>query len=319
MHTSLRLSGPASLLAATALFSGLSTATQPPTYPGYTILWHDDFVGPAGSAPDPGRWHTVTGYLNVNGEAEVYSASNSNLQLSGGDTVQLVPQKDPSSSGAGAGWTSARIETQAGFTPRAGGITRVEGSIRTGSNPASQEQGIWPAFWLLGESIRTGTKWPDCGELDILEQRNGVATGYGTAHCGDSSTGGICNEPGGLGGTVPIPAEPGRSSRIKRGPSANATASANDGTFHVWTITWDLTSNNWQSETITWALDGRRYFSLSGQRINNQAVWNSLAHNSLNIILNVAVGGGFPGAPNLATRGSYGSMMEVQYVAVYSS
>ncbi|CAK7208759.1 hypothetical protein SBRCBS47491_000201 [Sporothrix bragantina] len=319
MYAALRLSGCTGLLAATTLFSGLSTAIQPPTYPGYTITWKDDFTGPAGSAPNANYWRTITGYLNVNGEAEVYTASNNNLQLSGGNTLQLVPQKDPASSGAGAGWTSARIETDTAFQPVNGRITRVESSIRMGTNPASQKQGIWPAFWLLGDSIRYGTNWPQCGELDIMEQRNGVATGFGTAHCGSTGNGGICNEPNGLGATVAIPSVSRRSSRFKRDVFANATVSADDGAFHVWTISFDLTSSNWQSQIITWALDGRTYFTLTGQRLNNQTVWNSLAHNPLNIIFNVAVGGGFPGAPNAATKGGYGSMMEVQYVAIYSS
>ncbi|CAK7206401.1 hypothetical protein SEUCBS139899_009193 [Sporothrix eucalyptigena] len=316
MHFSTLLSAHG-LIAAAVLLSGLAAATKAPTYPGYSLIWQDSFVGTAGSSPSQANWQIIKGYLNVNGEAEVYSDSNSNLQLSGGGTIQLVPQKDPSKPGATAGWTSARIVSTLNIRPYAGGVTRIEGSIRMGANPASQKQGIWPAFWLLGASNQVGTKWPDCGELDIMEQRNGVQTGFGTVHCGNVTNGGTCNEPNGIGGSVAIPAS--RKKRDAQGTFANATVDANDNSFHVWTITWDLTNSNWLNQKIEWAVDGRNYFSIAGQRINDQKIWNTLTQDPYNIIFNVAVGGGFPGAPNSATKGGYGSMMEVQYVAVYSS
>lgn len=117
-----------------------------------------------------------------------------------GSTLQLVPRKDSSTVG---GWTSGRLESQYIFTPQAGQVTRVEASIRLGNNPQWNKQGIWPAFWILGDSLRHGGSWPSCGEIDILESINGLATGYGTLHC-DIIPGGVCNEGGGIGGSVNI-------------------------------------------------------------------------------------------------------------------
>ncbi|RHZ45430.1 hypothetical protein CDV55_100691 [Aspergillus turcosus] len=234
-----------------------------------------------------------TGNPGVNGELETYTNSNRNVQLSGGNTLQLVPWKDSSVSG---GWTSGRLESKYVFTPSAGRLTLAEADIRFGTNPTSAKQGIWPAFWILGNSIRSGTPWPQCGELDILETVNGQLTGYGTAHC-NVYPGGICNEPNGLGGSITIP----------------------DQSWHTWRIIWDRTPSTWQSETITWYMDGQLFHRITGSQIGDSNVWASLCHDPLYFILNVAVGGNWPGNPNSATLDGYGSMMEIAYVAVYMS
>lgn len=273
--------------------ASLASAWSPPSYSGYTLLWTDTFSGAGGTSPNTGNWNIITGNLGVNGELETYTSSTANVQLSGGSTIQLVPWADSSVSG---GWTSGRVESKYTFTPAAGVVTLAEAEIRFGTNAIANKQGIWPAFWLLGDSLRHGTGWPACGELDILETVDGLLTGYGTAHC-NVYPGGICNEPNGLGGNIAIP----------------------DQSWHTWRMTWDRTPSSWQSETITWYMDGVQFWQISGARIGDQNVWASLCHDPLYFILNVAVGGGWPGNPNSATLGGYGSMMEVAYVAVYQT
>ncbi|KAK8091432.1 secreted glucosidase [Apiospora hydei] len=286
-------------LLALAPFVASSLAWTPPSYSGFNLRWTDAFGGSGGASPDQGNWNIITGDLNVNNELEtcplpkfVYfnSSSTRNLQLSGGNTLQIVPWKG----GGTHGWTSGRIESKYTFTPAAGVVTRVEASIRFGSNPISAKQGLWPAFWMLGNSIRNGVQWPGCGELDIMETVNGLLTGYGTVHC-DRAPGGICQETQGLGKSIGIPNQE----------------------FHVWRLEWDLTSSNWQSQSIKWFLDGQAYHTLTGGNIGNQAVWNTLAHAPMFFILNMAVGGGWPGNPNGVTQDGYGAMMEVGYVAHY--
>ncbi|KAG7286794.1 hypothetical protein NEMBOFW57_009110 [Staphylotrichum longicolle] len=185
------------------------------------------------------------------------------------------PAQEPSGA-----WTSARIESKATFTPAAGKVTLFEAALRFGDHPQSQKQGIWPAFWLLGDAIHRGTPWPLCGELDIMETVNGLPTAHrprGTV---------------GLGG--------------------------ND--WHTWTLQIDRTNagGDWRGEVIRWLVDGRVFHQMSGADIGDQGIWGTLAHSPMFMILNVAVGGNWPGAPNGATADSYGSMMEVEYVAVYS-
>ncbi|KAK5636294.1 hypothetical protein RRF57_012006 [Xylaria bambusicola] len=123
-----------------------------------------------------------------------------------------------------------------------------------------------------------------------------VTTGYGTVHC-DVAPGGICNEWSGLGGNIGF----------------------GDNSWHTWRIIIDRTPGNWVDESITWYKDGAQFMQVTGGRINNVNVWNSLATSPLYIILDVAVGGDWPGAPNGDTLGSWGSEMEVAYVAHYES
>ncbi|KAI8626430.1 putative endo-1,3(4)-beta-glucanase [Xylariaceae sp. FL1651] len=277
-------------LLAFALTVASVTAEAVPGYGGYSVIWQENFNGPAGQLVDQGTWNIITGPNPANNEMETYTASNQNHQLSGGATLQIVPQNN---NGA---WTSARLESKYTFTPPDGRATMIEAKIRFGNNDISNKQGIWPAFWMLGDSIRHGTPWPECGEIDILETVDGQLTGYGTVHC-DVSPGGICNESNGLGGNIGIP----------------------DQSWHTWRVIIDRTPSSWVSETITWYRDGIQYWQVTGGRINNQNVWNSLTASPLYIILNVAVGGSWPGPPNSATLGGWGSDMEVAYVAQYQS
>ncbi|KAL7904029.1 glycoside hydrolase family 16 protein [Trichoderma velutinum] len=273
---------------------GAANAWASPVYSGFRLIWNDAFGGATGAPPNTANWNIISGYLGFNNELETYSSSINNVQLSGGSTLQLIPRKDNSTV---RGWTSGRLESQYIFTPQAGQVTRVEASIRFGSNPQWNKQGIWPAFWILGDSLRQGGSWPSCGEIDILESINGLATGYGTLHC-DIIPGGVCNEGGGIGGSVDI---------------------TNPSEFHTWRLEIDRTANNWQMETLTWFRDGIKFFQIPGSRIGNQNIWNSIAHSPLYFILNVAVGGGWPGNPDNFTLDGYGSMMEVAYVAHYTN
>lgn len=167
-------------------------------------------------------------------------------------------------------WTSARIESKATFTPRPGKLTMFEAAIRFGDHPQEAKQGIWPAFWLLGDSIHHGTHWPLCGEIDILETINGAPTAYGTVHCGPHENGGPCHEPLGRGGTRPLL----------------------DYDWHTWTLQIDRTApGGWRNEAIRWLCDGQVFYELRGHDIGDRAIWATLAHSPLFMILNVAVGG----------------------------
>ncbi|KAH8591801.1 beta-glucanase [Bisporella sp. PMI_857] len=268
----------------------LVSAIAPPNIDGFSIIWSDDFAGSAGSSPNDALW-TIAQNIDTNNEIQVYTTSNQNIQISGGQTIQFVPRKAPSGQ-----WTSGRIETKESFTPSPGKSMIIQGSIALGTNPTDLKQGIWPAFWTLGDAMRHGTDWPRCGELDIMEQVNGINTAYGTAHCGDMP-GGICSEPIGRQATTEIPS---------------------DG-FHTWAIKIDRTNDDWTQQCVTWTLDGQEYNRLTGAAVGDEATFATLAHSPLYILLNVAVGGNWPGSPNDATADGYGNMMEVAYVAVYSS
>ncbi|KAJ3494026.1 hypothetical protein NLG97_g4346 [Lecanicillium saksenae] len=255
--------------------AAVTGAWDAPNYGGFNRVWQDNFAGNGGNLPNEGTWNIITGNLGVNNELEVYTRDSRNVQLSGGNTLQLVPWRN------GGGWTSGRIESKYTFTPP----WRI-----------NNKQGIWPAWWMLGDSLRHGGGWPQCGELDILETVNGQLTGHGTMHC-DTFPGGICNEGNGIGSSVGFPNQD----------------------WHTWRLEIDLRPGNWVDQSIVWYLDGNEFHRITGGRINNYNVWRSVAQSPLYFILNVAVGGNWPGAPNGATQDGWGSMMEVGYTAQYVS
>jgi beta-glucanase (GH16 family) len=250
------------------LLVSASVAWDAPQYSGFNKDWQDNFGGTSGTSPNTANWQIINNDNNANHEAEVYTSSEANVQLSGGSTLQLVPFWN------GNQWTSGRIESNFVFTPAEGRITIAEALIRFGDDP--NKQGIWPAFWLLGESLRYGTPWPACGEIDVLEMVNGALTGYGTVHC-DVAPGGICHEYNGIGEGIGMP----------------------DLNWHAWRVQWDRTSGNWWYETITWFMDGQRFHQVSGSQIGDYNVWQSLAQTPLYFILNVAVGGDWVSLSNI--------------------
>ncbi|KAF4996296.1 hypothetical protein FGRMN_4547 [Fusarium graminum] len=270
----------------------VATARQPPSYSGFTRVWHQGFEGQAGTLPSTNTWDIIQKEKNYNNEVQAYVKSTSNVRKTGQDSLMLIPQFSDSK----RKWTSGRIESKYTITPKVGRVTRVESSLRLGGNSARSKQGIWPAFWLLGESIRKGVQWPACGELDIMENVNGQNIGYGAAHC-DRSPGGICNEPNGRGNNVQLP----------------------DSKFHTWRIDFDRRNSNLKSQTITWYLDGRVFHRLTGGQIGDAKTWKTLCHSPLFVIFNVAVGGDWPGAPNSNTKDGIGNHMEIAYVAHYVS
>ncbi|KXJ89848.1 family 16 glycosyl hydrolase [Microdochium bolleyi] len=260
-----------------------------PGYAGYTKVWEESFWGNAGQGVNEGNWNIITD-INVNNELQKYTRSSENLQISGGGTVQLVPRFKNGQ------WTSGRIESKYVFTPQAGRRTMAEARLRFGNAPQANKRGMWPAFWLLGDSIRHGVQWPACGEIDVMERINGEWSAFGTLHC-DVYGGGACNTPTGI---------------------SQRTGLANDD-WHNWRVVWDRTPSNWRDQTMTWSLDGNQFHQISGARLNNEAAWRAVAQSPVFFILNLAIGGNLPGNPDGNTWDAYGNMMEVSYVAHHVS
>lgn len=175
---------------------------------------------------------------------------------------------------AGSGFRSARIKTQGLFAATYG---RIESRIRVPSG-----QGIWPAFWMLGSSI-TSTGWPRCGEIDIMENvGREPSVNHGSIH-GPGYSGG--NAISGLF-TLPGPA------RL-----------ADD--FHVFAI-------QWAAGTITFSVDGAAYKTVTPGLLPAGASW--VFDSPFFLILNVAVGGNFPGPPDATSQ--FPQEMVVDYVRV---
>jgi beta-glucanase (GH16 family) len=136
-------------------------------------------------------------------------------------------------------------------------------------------QGLWPAFWMLGSDI-TQVGWPACGEIDIMEHINNVPLVYGTMHWDN-------NGHAQYGGST----------------SCDVTQ------YHVYSI-------EWNSNTITWFLDGMKFWE---GNIANNINGTTEFHAPFFIILNLAVGGTWPGYPDATTP--FPDTMFVDYIRVY--
>ncbi|KAF4629669.1 hypothetical protein G7Y89_g8477 [Cudoniella acicularis] len=241
---------------------------------GFNVIWSDSFTG---TAIDTTKWTVYTGGVS-NNEEEAYTTSASNCYLSGSGSLLLVPFQDSTGK-----WTSCRVETSASFAAPTGGQLVVQARLKLGTS-GDALQGIWPAFWSLGQAVREGTAWPACGEIDTFENINGASTGYGTLHCGSE-----CQDPTGL----------------------SAGMAFEYSGWHTWAHAIDLTSADWTQQSITWYMDGQPYHILTGNDVGNEGVWANVAQKEMFMTLNVAVGGAWPGNAAANTVDGVAAGMEV--------
>jgi hypothetical protein len=278
-------------------------ASVPATPTGWTLAWSDDFTGAAGTQPSSANWlyDLGTSYSGGaanwgTGEVETMTNSVNNVYLDGSGNLAIKPIRDSAGK-----WTSGRIETQrTDFAAPAGGKVKIEGRLQQPNVSGTAAGGYWPAFWTLGAAARpaAATNWPSIGEWDIMEDVNGLSSVFGTLHCGTVS-GGPCNETTGLG-------------------SGQHACSGCQTAFHTYAVELDRSVS---PEQMRWYLDGVNYFTVSASQVD-ATTWANATNHGMFVILNVAMGGGFPGAfgysaPTSATQS--GVPMLVDYVAVYTS
>ena len=137
--------------------------TTPMSYPGYTLVWNDEFDSTALSDD----WTFEIGNGNWgwgNNELEYYRAENTSL-LEGS---LLITAKEES---VGAfSYTSSRLITRGKRSFKYGRVD-IRAALPSG-------QGLWPALWMLGDNITT-VGWPSCGEIDIMEMTGGSTPNQG--------------------------------------------------------------------------------------------------------------------------------------------
>ena len=276
-----------------------ANAALPPTPAGWTLVWSDDFTGAAGTGVNTANWlyDLGTSYPGGaanwgTGEIETMTNSTANVYRDGAGNLAIKPIR-----AANGSWTSGRIETQrTDFQPPAGGKLRIEARIQMPNVTGAAAQGYWPAFWTLGAPFRgVYTNWPIVGEIDVMENVNGANTVWGTLHCG-VAPGGPCNEFNGIGGS--------------RSPCPGASCQS---AFHTYSIEWDRSVNPQQ---LRWYVDGQQYHTVNSTQVD-ATTWANATNHGFFIILNVAIGGSWPGNPTGSTAS--GVPMLVDYVAVYSA
>lgn len=125
----------------------------------WSLVWQDEFDGPAGQPPDDANWTHDLGTGWGNAQLEYDTDRTSNSCLDGGGHLAITARRE---NVQGCAYSSARLVSRDRVEPTYG---RVEARLR-----APFGQGIWPAFWLLGANIDEAP-WPACGEVDIMEMQ----------------------------------------------------------------------------------------------------------------------------------------------------
>jgi beta-glucanase (GH16 family) len=243
------------------------------------LVWSDEFNGPAGEAPSAKSWSYATGGSGWgNQELECYTSAPGNVSKDGAGHLVITAIKQPGhvcSDGARNDYTSARLLTQNKYATTYG---RLEIRAQLPVAP-----GTWPAFWALGSDIdKVG--WPAAGELDVMEVGgNAPSTVFGSLH----------------------------------GPKADntpfiVTRPYNTGLdlskgFHTYAA-------NWTPSQVAFSVDGKIYSTITKADVTaagGKWVWDHPYY----LLLDLAIGGGFPGPPTAAT--TWPQKFVVDYVRVY--
>jgi beta-glucanase (GH16 family) len=252
-----------------------------------TLVWSDEFND---ASIDPAKWRYDIGSGFGNGELEFYTSPdqtgsrNIGITADGDCTALRITACDsPSYTDPELGtfhYTSARINTKELFSYTHG---RIEARIKLPSG-----RGIWPAFWMVGEA----ENWPRSGEIDILELIGGTpypgcdtlsdATVYATLHWADETNTHLQSTP-------------------------NGTYTLEEGNF---CDSYHIFAMEWNSGMVSWEVDGSTYFQETVPSEDYDAFQKPFY-----IILNIAVGGSWPGPPDETTI--FPQTMFVDWVRVY--
>jgi beta-glucanase (GH16 family) len=222
----------------------------------WRLIWYDEFDGPPGSAPDQSKWRYDLGSGGWgNNELEEYTDNVENVFLDGeGNLAIRATYVDGT-------YKSARIKTADLFEVQYG---KIEARIKV-----PYGQGIWPAFWMLGNNLST-KGWPNCGEIDIMENIGREpsmvhATLHGPGYAGAN----------GIHAQISLPKE----RRLA-------------DLFHVFSVEWSV-------DAIEFSLDGNPYARFTPISVPSGSKW--VFDHPFFILLNIAIGGNWPKDPDNTT------------------
>ncbi len=241
---------------------------------GWTLVWNDEFDGPALNLE---KWsYEIGGHGWGNNELQYYSDDDSTAFIQDGKLViraDLVPQGTGSSDNLRY-FSSARLRTSGKGDWRYGRI-EVKAKLALG-------QGIWPAIWMLPTDWMYGG-WPESGEIDIMEH-----VGY---------------DPGRVHGSIHTGSY---NHKINTQRGGSKLLDKISSKFYVYAI-------EWYEDRIDFLIDDSKYFSFQNDGKNDFNTWpfNQRFH----LLINIAVGGDWPGSPDETTQ--FPTEMEVEYVRVY--
>ncbi len=258
---------------------GTTTTSITDAPPGWVLAWSDEFNGADGSAPDPVRWTVLEGGDGWgNEERQYYTADPANVRVEGGALVLTAMKEGANAHGCWYGtcqYTSARLHTKGKLERQHG---RFEARIQVPSG-----KGLWPAFWLLGSNIDV-VSWPACGEIDIMEN--------------------LGSEPGTVHGSMHGPAYSAGAALTDLYTLPDGQAFADES--HVFAV-------EWEESVVRFYVDDNLYETRTPADLPADGQW--VFEQPFYILLNLAVGGQWPGDPDASTV--FPQSMKVDYVRLY--
>ncbi|HYJ46760.1 MAG TPA: glycoside hydrolase family 16 protein [Pyrinomonadaceae bacterium] len=247
----------------------------------WRLTWHDEFNGKKGAGVDQTKWSAEIGGSGWgNRELEYYTSDDRNAYLDGRGSlvIKAIRETLPQDFKCWYGqclYTSARLSTKRKFAQAFG---RFEARLKL---PLGQ--GVWPAFWMLGEDI-DAVHWPTCGEIDVMEN--------------------IGREPNAVHGTIHGPGYSGSGGLGAPFTLAGGKRFADD--FHTFAV-------EWEPKEIRWYVDGKLYETRVSADLPAGTRW--VYDHPFFVILNLAIGGSWPGDPDGTT--AFPQTLLVDYVRVY--
>lgn len=244
---------------------------------GYNLVWHDEFNGTELNEADWNREEHKAGW--VNNELQEYIPSADYAFVEGGNLV-IQPVKTEGEDGK-VTYASGRVNTQNKHDIKYG---YIEARIKF-----PEGQGFLPAFWMMPQDEEYYGQWPKCGEIDIAEVLgNSTNINYGTIHYG----------------------EPHKQSQ------GTFTLAEGDfaSDFHTFAI-------EWEPGLIKWFVDGEQYYEENDWFTKGsdaeEKPYPAPFDQPFHVILNVAVGGDWPGSPDETTVFDDRAAMKVDYVRMF--
>ena len=245
--------------------------------PSWTLVWSDEFNGSNGSAPSSANWNFDQGGNGWgNSELETYTTRRTNSWVENGT---LIIQANEETYTGTDGFT--RDYTSARLitlNKRSWKYGRIEARMKI-----PKGQGIWPAFWMMGADLPT-VGWPACGEMDVMEN--------------------VGKEPRTVHVTVH---GPGYSGSTSIGGSYSIGSGALGDDFHLYTV-------EWETNHVQWSYDNKVFYTLTPAQLPAGKAW--VFDKPFFILLNLAVGGSWPGSPDATTV--FPQRLVVDYLRVYT-
>ena len=246
--------------------------------PAWRLVWSDEFDQLDGAPPNTTKWsYDVGGHGWGNGELQYHTYDRrKNARIEDGCLV-IEAHKETYQAGSKTwNYTSARLKTQAKASWTYG---RFEARMKL-----PRGQGLWPAFWMLGANF-TSVGWPACGEIDIMEN--------------------IGREPATVHGSAHGPGYSGSDRKSRSYSLYDRTHFADQ--FHLFAV-------EWEPGVVRWSVDNKVYFTLTPASLASDQAW--VFDTPFFLIVNLAVGGHWPGAPDRSTV--FPQRLAVDHVRVYT-